>query len=161
MNNNHERINYSPENKKIIYYEENPKLFKKQRLRLSLDEYKLNNNENNMDNTNIRINFDDNIKFNQDLLEMNNNCCISQPSNDIQNHNFNGMNILDDLMNELEAEENENNMNYIKNKDNPMGSELNKLFERNKYTSFFQTSRTQNPQFPNIWDDFHQKRDKL
>ena len=154
MNNNAERINYSPENKKIHYYEQNPKLFKKQRLRAI-------NDINDIDNGGGRINFEDNINFKQGLLDIQNNCCVSQPSNNIQNNNFNAMNILDDLMNELENEENERNMNYIKDKDNPMGSELKRIFERNKYTSFFQTSRTQNPQVPNIWDDFHQKRDKL
>ena len=163
MNNNEERMNYSPENKKINYYEQNPKLFKRQRQRTSLDVNPILNNENLNNNTNIRLDFDDNIKFNQGLLDIQNNFCISQPSNNnnFHNNNFCAINILDDLINELESEEKEKNMNYNKNKDQPMGSELKRLFERNKYSSFFQTSRTQNPQFPNIWDDFHQKRDKL
>ena len=47
------------------------------------------------------------------------------------------------------------------NKEESLKSELNGVFEKNKYNIYFQASRTQNPQFSNVWEDFHQKRDKL
>ena len=168
MNNNEERMNYSPQNKKINYYEQNPKLFKKQRQRPSLNKHSLINDteiDNDSNNINSKINFDEELKFNQGIFEMQNNICVSQPINPnnfkTKNNfdNFCSGNILDDFLDEIENEEKESN--YPINKDEPMKSELNVLFEKNKYNTYFQTSRTQNPQFSNVWEDFHQKRDKL
>ena len=160
MNNNEQ--NLSPKNKKINYYEENPKLFKKGRPRTSLERIPILNDENVNDNTNIRLNFDENIKLNQGELNMQSNSSVSQPINynNIPNNNrFSLNNVLDDFLNELDEEE--QNKNGLNNKGISMASELNGLFERNKYSAYFQTSKTQNPQFSNVWEDFHQKRDKI
>jgi hypothetical protein len=160
MNNN--EPNLSPKNKKINYYEENPKLFKKGRPRASLERISILNDENLNDNTNIRLNFDDNIILNPDVLTMPGNSSVSQPNNynNIPNNNcFSLNNVLDDFLNELDEEE--QNKKGFNSKGISMASELNGLFERNKYSTYFQTSRTQNPQISNIWDDFHQKRDKI
>ena len=156
--NNEEKMTYSPENKKINYYEQNPKLFKKQRLRPSLNKNSIIDNEQNINN---EINFNENMIINNGILDMQNFNCVSQPINarNLQNNNSQNYNILDDFLEELENEEKGNN-NFINNEE-PMGSELKQNFARNKYTTFFQTSRTQAPQFSNIWEDFHQKRDKL
>jgi len=162
MNYKDEKMNHSPENKKINYYEQNPKLLKKQRPRDSLDRYPRINNENIFNNENIKLNFDDNIS-NQGIINKQNNYSISQPvntSNIPKNNNFGMNNILDDILDELEDEDKGQNSNYSSNK-NLMASELNGLFQRNKYNAYFQTSRTQNPNFLNVWEDFHQKRDKL
>ena len=160
MNNNEQ--NLSPKNKKINYYEENPKLFKKGRPRASLERISILNDENLNDNTNIRLNFDDNIKLNPGVLTMQGNLSVSQPNNynNIPNNNcFSLNNVLDDFLNELDEEE--QNKKGFNSKGTSMASELNGLFERNKYSTYFQTSRTQNPQISNVWDDFHQKRDKI
>jgi hypothetical protein len=97
-------------------------------------------------------------------ISFQNNNCISQPINvnNVPNNSFNiNNNILDDFLEELENEEKEKNkINFDKN-DKPIENELKGLFERRKYNAYFQMSRTQNQQFSNIWDDFHQKRDKL
>ena len=166
--NNNERINYSPENKKINYYEQNPKLFKKQRLRPSLEKKSIINeiNDNEFINTNMTkpINIFDDSELRDGFLEMKNNVCVSQPiniNNNLKNNNnFCNVNILEDFLEELENDEKKAN-NYIINKNEPMKSELNGLFTKNKYNIYFQTSRTQNSQYNNIWDDFHKKRDKL
>ena len=153
MNNPKDTMNYSPEKRKINYYEQNPKLFKKKRLRPSL-------NENpNINGSNTQINF--NMEYNDGILNMlNNNISVSQPMNqsNINNSNDYKFNILDDFLDELEKEN--NGMNCFISQEKPMGSELKELFTRNKYNAYFQTSRTQNPQF-NAWEDFHHKRDKL
>ena len=49
----------------------------------------------------------------------------------------------------------------MKNENKPMTNELNKLFERNGYSTYFHPSRTQQSVNSKIWDDFHQKREKL
>jgi len=149
--------NLSPKNKKINYYEENPKLFKKGRPRVSLERIPIND-ENINDNTNIRLNFDDNIKLNQEMLNLQSNASVSQPIN-YNNNSLSLNNVLDDFLNELNEEE-QDKKGY-NSKSISMASELNGLFERNKYSTYFQTSRTQNPQISNVWDDFHQKRDKI
>ena len=165
MNNNEnkQRINYSPENKKINYYEQNPKLFKKQKLRPTLNKNIIINDNENYNFINSKINFDDdNMKINYGILDMQSNNCVSQPinSNNLKkNNNFCSGNILDDFLDELEKEEKDEN--YTVNKEESLKSELNGLFEKNKYNIYFQTSRTQNPHFSNVWEDFHQKRDKL
>ncbi len=152
-------MNFSPVKKKINYYEQNPKLFKKNRIRPSLNGNPINENCN-INNANVQIDFNDNIEFNDRILDMQNNICISQPINpsNIKINDNVKFNILDDFLNELENED--NRMDYFINKDKPMSSELKELFTRNKYTTYFQTSRTQNPHI-NAWDDFHHKRDKL
>ena len=159
---------FSPEKRKINYYEENPKAIKKERQRQSLENNKIIAHKENIDEQNIKINFDENIKINPGILNLqNNNFCISQPidPNSLQNNisnNFCMNNILDDFLNELEDEEKGKSQNFFNNKnEGSIGDELKGLFKRNKYNAYFQTSRTQNQQFSNIWDDFHQKRDKL
>ena len=156
-NNNGEKMNYSPENKKINYYEQNPKLFKKQRQRPSL----IKNSQMKKEDINNELNFNENMIINNGILDMQNYNCVSQPINprNLENNKSQNYNILDDFLDELENEENRNN-NIINNEE-PMGSELKRNFARNKYTTYFQVSRTQSPQFSNIWEDFHQKRDKL
>ncbi len=161
---NNERMNYSPENKKINYYEQNPKLFKKQRLRPSLDKKSIINeiddSEYNVNNNICRpIDFNDN-GLKDGILEMKNNICISQPINNNlkNNNNFGNGNILEDFLDELE---NEDKNNDLMNKKQSIKSELNGLFTKDKYNTYFQTSRTQDPQFNFVWNDFHQKRDKL
>ena len=102
------------------------------------------------------------MNINTELLNFDNNFSISQPinPNNIQNNNFSmNNNILDDFLNEIENEEKEKN--YLGKKDITIGEELKGSFQRNKYNNYFQTSRTQYNQFSNIWDDFHQKRDKI
>ena len=164
MNNNEnkERINYSPANKKINYYEQNPKLFKKQRLRPTLNKKIIINDNGNYSDINSKINFDENMKINYGLLDIQSNNCVSQPINPgnlKKNNNFCNDNILDDFLDELEKEEKDGN--YMIKKEESIKNELNGVFEKNKYNIYFQTSRTQNPQFSNVWEDFHQKRDKL
>ena len=156
-NNNGEKMNYSPENKKINYYEQNPKLFKKQRQRPSL----IKNSKMKKEDINNELNFNENMIINNGILDMQNYNCVSQPINprNLENKKSQNYNILDDFLDELENEENRNN-NIINNEE-PMGSELKRNFARNKYTTYFQISRTQSPQLSNIWEDFHQKRDKL
>ena len=156
-NNNGEKMNYSPENKKINYYEQNPKLFKKQRQRPSL----IKNSQMKKEDINNELNFNENMIINNGILDMQNYNCVSQPINprNLENNKSQNYNILDDFLDELENEENRNN-NIINNEE-PMGSELKRNFARNKYTTYFQISRTQSPQLSNIWEDFHQKRDKL
>ena len=156
-NNNGEKMNYSPENKKINYYEQNPKLFKKQRQRPSL----IKNSQMKKEDINNELNFNENMIINNRILDMQNYNCVSQPINprNLENNKSQNYNILDDFLDELENEENRNN-NIINNEE-PMGSELKRNFARNKYTTYFQISRTQSPQLSNIWEDFHQKRDKL
>ena len=93
---------------------------------------------------------------------MQGNLSVSQPNNynNIPNNNcFSLNNVLDDFLNELDEEE--QNKKGFNSKGISMASELNGVFERNKYSTYFQTSRTQNPQISNIWYDFHQKRDKI
>ena len=143
--NKDENLNFSPEKKKINYHEENPKLVKKEKKRQSLGVIKNIDHKENINEHNIKLNFDENMIINKNIFSFQNNNCVSQPinPNNIPNNNFNiNNNILDDFLNELE-------------------NELKGLFERRKYNAYFQTSRTQNNQFSNIWDDFHQKRDKL
>ena len=156
-NNNGEKMNYSPENKKINYYEQNPKIFKKQRQRPSL----IKNSQMKKEDINNELNFNENMIINNGILDMQNYNCVSQPINprNLENNKSQNYNILDDFLDELENEENRNN-NIINNEE-PMGSELKRNFARNKYTTYFQISRTQSPQLSNIWEDFHQKRDKL
>ena len=156
-NNNGEKMDYSPENKKINYYEQNPKLFKKQRQRQSL----IKNSQMKKEDINNELNFNENMIINNGILDMQNYNCVSQPINprNLENNKSQNYNILDDFLDELENEENRNN-NIINNEE-PMGSELKRNFARNKYTTYFQISRTQSPQLSNIWEDFHQKRDKL
>ena len=156
-NNNGEKMDYSPENKKINYYEQNPKLFKKQRQRPSL----IKNSQMKKEDINNELNFNENMIINNGILDMQNYNCVSQPINprNLENNKSQNYNILDDFLDELENEENRNN-NIINNEE-PMGSELKRNFARNKYTTYFQISRTQSPQLSNIWEDFHQKRDKL
>ena len=157
---------FSPEKRKINYYEENPKAVKKERQRQSFENNKIAHKEN-IDEQNIKINFDENIKINPGILNLqNNNFCVSQPSdqNNMQNNignNFCMNNILDDFLNELEDEEKVKSQNFMNKNECSIGDELKGMFKRNKYNAYFQTSRTQNQQFSNIWDDFHQKRDKL
>ena len=157
---------YSPEKRKINYYEENPKAVKKERQRQSFENNKIAHKEN-IDEQNIKINFDENIKINPGILNLqNNNYCISQPldPNNLQNNisnNFCMNNILDDFLDELEDEEKFKSQNFMNKNECSIGDELKGMFKRNKYNAYFQTSRTQNQQFSNIWDDFHQKRDKL
>ena len=157
---------YSPEKRKINYYEENPKAVKKERQRQSFENNKIAHKEN-IDEQNIKINFEENIKINPGILNLqNNNFCVSQPSdqNNMQNNignNFCMNNILDDFLNELEDEEKVKSQNFMNKNECSIGDELKGMFKRNKYNAYFQTSRTQNQQFSNIWDDFHQKRDKL
>ena len=143
---------YSPEKKRINYYEENPKLVKKERKRQSLVNNKNIENRENFDEQNIKINFEENMNINPNInlniFDINNNFSINN-------------NILDDFLNEIENEENEKNKINIEKSQNSIESELKGLFQRSKYNVYFQTSRTQNQQFSNIWDDFHQKRDKL
>ena len=161
-NENKVRINYSPENKKINYYEQNPKLFKKQRLRPTLNKNIIINDNENYSDINSKINFDENMKINYGLLDIQSNSCVSQPINPgnlKKNNNCCNGNILDDFLDELEREE--KGGNYMIKKEESLKNELNGVFEKNKYNIYFQTSRTQNPQFSNIWEDFHQKRDKL
>ena len=162
--NKDENLNFSPEKKKINYHEENPKLVKKEKKRQSLGVTKNIDHKENINEHNIKLNFDENMIINKNIFSFQNNNCVSQPinQNNIPNNNFNiNNNILDDFLNELENEENEKNKNYFNNNDKPIENELKGLFERRKYNAYFQTSRTQNNQFSNIWDDFHQKRDKL
>ena len=157
---------YSPEKRKINYYEENPKAVKKERQRQSFQNNKIAHKEN-IDEQNIKINFEENIKINPGILNLqNNNYCISQPidPNNMQNNisnNFCMNNILDDFLNELEEEEKVKSQNFMNKNEGSIGDELKGMFKRNKYNAYFQISRTQNQQFSNIWDDFHQKRDKL
>ena len=157
---------FSPEKRKINYYEENPKAVKKERQRQSFENNKIAHKEN-IDEQNIKINFEENIKINPGILNLqNNNFCVSQPSdqNNMQNNignNFCMNNILDDFLNELEDEEKVKSQNFMNKNECSIGDELKGMFKRNKYNAYFQTSRTQNQQFSNIWDDFHQKRDKL
>ena len=165
--NNQGNFEYSPEKRKINYYEENPKAVKKERQRQSLENNKIIAHKENIDEQNIKINFDENIKINPGILNLqNNNFCVSQPSdqNNMQNNignNFCMNNILDDFLNELEDEEKVKSQNFMNKNECSIGDELKGMFKRNKYNAYFQTSRTQNQQFSNIWDDFHQKRDKL
>ena len=162
--NKDENLNFSPEKKKINYHEENPKLVKKEKKRQSLGVTKNIDHKENINEHNIKLNFDENMIINKNIFSFQNNNCVSQPinPNNIPNNNFNiNNNILDDFLNELENEENEKNKNYFNNNDKPIENELKGLFERRKYNAYFQTSRTQNNQYSNIWDDFHQKRDKL
>ena len=160
-------FDFSPEKRKINYHEENPKVVKKERQRQSLENNKIAHKEN-IDEQNIKINFDENIKINPGILNLqNNNYCVSQPLDpkDLQNNhisdNFCMNNILDDFLDELEDEEKTKSQNFMNKNEGSIGDELKGLFKRNKYNAYFQTSRTQNQQFSNIWDDFHQKRDKL
>ena len=155
--NNEEKMSYSPEKKKINYYEENPKLFKKQKLRASLENHDIEKDINEYMGGN-KINFVDNLRINSDILDMQNNCSVSQPITNNNSNKFDTGNILDDFLNELENEE-KNGINSINN-DEPLKAELNGLFTKNKYNAYFQTSKTQNPQYT-VWNDFHQKRDKL
>ena len=154
---------FSPEKKKINYYEENPKLVKREKKRESFNNNKiLIDSRENINEENIKINFDENMNIKTELLNFDNNFSISQPinPNNIQNNNFSmNNNILDDFLNEIENEEKEKN--YLGKKDISIGEELKGSFQRNKYNNYFQTSRTQYNQFSNIWDDFHQKRDKI
>ena len=162
MNNTQEEtMNYSPEKKKINYYEENPKLFKKKRLRPNINKNPISNNIGGVNISSSQINFNDNIEYNDRVLEMQNNISISQPiiPKNNKNNNVIKCNILDDFLNELEKDGN-SSTDYFTNKEKPMGSELKELFTRNKYNAYFQVSRTQNPYY-NAWDDFLHKRDKL
>ena len=163
-----ENSEYSPEKKRINYYEENPKLVKKERKRQSLANNKNIENRENVDEQNIKLNFEDNININPNInlniFDLNNNFSISQPmnQNNLQKENFSiNNNNLDDFLKEIENEENEKNKNNFEKSQNSIENELKGLFQRSKYNVYFQTSRTQNQQFSNIWDDFHQKRDKL
>ena len=162
--NKDENLNFSPEKKKINYHEENPKLVKKEKKRQSLGVTKNIDHKENINEHNIKLNFDENMIINKNIFSFQNNNCISQPINvnNVPNNSFNiNNNILDDFLEELENEEKEKNkINFDKN-DKPIENELKGLFERRKYNAYFQTSRTQNQQFSNIWNDFHQKRDKL
>ena len=119
-NNNGEKMNYSPENKKINYYEQNPKLFKKQRQRPSL----IKNSKMKKEDINNELNFNENMIINNGILDMQNYNCVSQPINprNLENNKSQNYNILDDFLDELENEENRNN-NIINNEE-PMGSEL-------------------------------------
>ena len=166
--NKQQNLEFSPEKRKINYYEENPKAVKKERQRQSLGNKKIIEHKENIDDQNIKINFDENIIINPDNLDLqNNNFSISQPidpntgSNNINNNNFCMNNILDDFLNELEDEENSKNKIFLNKNESSIAEELKGQFKRNKYNVYFQTSRTQNQQFSNIWDDFHQKRDTL
>ena len=158
-----DNYNLSPEKKKINYYEQNPKLLKREKHRQSLGNHKIDIYDENINEENIKLNFKENTAINPGIFDIQNNFSISQPVNIANNNpNLNMNNILDDFLNELENEENEKNTNYYDNNDKqPITNELKGLFERNKYNAYFKTSRTQNNQFSNIWDDFHQKRDKL
>ena len=157
-----DQYSFSPEKKKINYYEQNPKLLKKEKQRQSLGHHQINAYDENINNENMKLNFQDNIKINPGILDLQSNFSVSQPinMNNIPNDNFCMNNILDDFLNELENEENEKNKNYY-DEERPITNELKGLFERSKYHAYFKTSRTQNSQFSNVWDDFHQKRDKL
>ena len=164
--NKQQNLDFSPEKKKINYYEENPKLVKKEKKRESLDNNKKNEFQENINNQNNVLNFEENINNKPGIVNSTNNCCISQPinNNNLQNDNDNKFcinNILDDFLNELEEEEKDKNQNCLYNNGGPIADELKGAFKRNKYNTYFQTSRTQNNQFSNMWDDFHQKRDKL
>ena len=161
---NGDNLNFSPEKKKINYYEENPKLIKKAKKRQSLVNTKNIEHNENINEHNIKLDFDENMQINQNIFSFQNNNSISQPINinNVPNNNFNiNNNILDDFLQELEDEENEKNKNCFDKNDKPIENELKGLFERRKYNAYFQTSRTQKDQCSNIWDDFHQKRDKL
>ena len=171
--------NYSPNNKKIIYCEENYKPPKKKRNRISLgkplffDSSNIKENDININdkknqrylNVKEKNNFKKNYRMN-DNSEGKIYKNYTQPANIRNKTNINitsineidsikGFGLLDDFINELE-----DNDNYQKKENNPMTKELNKLFERKGYLSYFHPSRTQQTVNSNIWDDFHQKREK-
>ena len=171
--------NYSPNNKKIIYCEENYKPPKKKRNRISLgkplffDSSNIKENDINIIDKKkqryLNVKEKNNLKKNygmNDYSEGKTYKNYTQPANIRNKININissineidsikGFGLLDDFINELE--DNDNNK---KKENNPMTKELNKLFERKGYLSYFHPSRTQQTVNSNLWDDFHQKREK-
>ena len=160
-------LQLSPEKRKINYYEENQKIIKREKQRQSLHNIIKVELKENINDENFKFDFEEHINnnINPEILNLQNGNSISQPIDLIKQSNNNneifGNNILDDFLNEIENEENGKNKNYINNKEMSIADELKGSFQRNKYNVYFQTSRTQNQQFSNFWDDFHQKRDKL
>ena len=160
-------LQLSPEKRKINYYEENPKIIKREKQRQSLHNIKKVELKENINDENFKFDFEEHINnnINPEILNLQNGNSISQPIDLIKQSNNNneifGNNILDDFLNEIESEENGKNKNYINNKEMSIADELKGSFQRNKYNVYFQTSRTQNQQFSNFWDDKKQKRDKL
>ena len=160
----HNNYELSPEKRKINYYEENPKILKKERKRQTLDNLKKIELKENINNRNIKLDFEDyiNDNINQGILNLQNNFSISQPldpNNQLNNNNeIFSNNIFDDFLNEMENEENGKNINK---KGTSIADDFKGSFQRDKYNAYFHTSRTQNQEFSNFWNDFHQKRDKL
>ena len=138
-NNNHQNAN-SPVQKKINYYEEDMKQCKKKRTRLTLDTPLL---------------FDVGDIINNENFPINNITNGSQKVQCINNEKQFG--IIDDLLNELNEDHNVKVMNDGK----PMTNELNRLFQRNNYSTYFKDQKGQDFLKENFWNDFHQKRDKL
>ena len=130
----------SPAQKKINYFEEDMKQCKRKRTRLTIDTPLLFDVENIMNNENFPIN---------NVMNAN------QKSQCINNEKQFG--IIDDLLNEL----NEEHKIKINNDGKPMANELNKLFQRNDYSTYFKDTKGQDFLKENFWNDFHRKRDKL
>jgi len=179
--------NYSPKNNKIIYYEDNHKLLKKRKNRISIgkilifDSSSIKENDPNYTNKknqrNINVKDNHNLNKSNEIYDSSNKIIYKNYTQPVINRNNNKINItsineidsikefglLNDFFNELEDNENNNDKenNYMKNENKPMTNELNKLFERNGYSTYFHPSRTQQSVNSKIWDDFHQKREKL
>ena len=164
------KYNYSPINKKIKYYNENSKLFKKKKNRISIRKPLVFDSSNIKENDINFINID-NIRINN--FKTNNNHSKIICKNNTQPTNFKNNNdkkiksineidsikefgILDDFLNELE-----DNETIIKKKEEkPLVKDLKKLFKRNGYFEYFHISRTQQNNNSKIWNDFHPKREK-
>ena len=161
--------NYSPKTNKIIYYEDNHKLLKKRKNRISIgkilifDSSSIKENDLNYTNKknqrNINVKDNHNLNKSNEIYDSSNKIIYKNYTQPVINRNNNKINItsineidsikefglLNDFFNELEDNENNNDKenNYMKNENKPMTNELNKLFERNGYSTYFHPSRTQ------------------
>ena len=174
---------FSPLNKRIKYHEGSSKILNKRRSRISIGKELIFNspdykeNDINIGNSNDILNI--NVKnkklkksYGLDLegdkmkkMKKNNsmpvvvkkkfNSNIASIKEVDSNKEFG---ILDDFLKNLE--EKKTNMKK-KEEDKPMEKELNKLFSRNGYKTYFHLSRTQQNINSNIWNDFYLKREKI
>ena len=155
-----ETKNYSPEKKKITYYEQDPKLLKKERARVSFKKIDIEDydNENEYEGINFKdnkLNFqDDDFRVNNEMINFNMNSFTQGEIVNNNNININSQinSYFDELLSDLDKKINAED----KVKQNSMKSDFSDGCGRSSFSTYFQSTRTQP-----IWEDFHLKRDKI